>query len=76
MKRTTGDLLILGIGITVCTVVVLIVVFLGLSKLTHPEQDVSVAASLIFNLLNVLVGAVAGFLAGRTGCREREHQDE
>jgi len=72
VKRNTGDLLILGIGITVCSVIVLIVVFLGLSELTHPEVDTTVAASLIFNLLNVLVGAVAGFLAGRTGCRERD----
>lgn len=70
MKRTTGDLLILAIGGTVCAVIVVIVVFLGVSELTHPEVDTSVAASLIFNLLNVLVGAVAGFLAGRTGCRE------
>jgi hypothetical protein len=64
--RTTGDLLVLMIAGTVCVVVVGLATALIIVAFTRPEQDTAGAASAVGDVVNTLIGLLAGFLAGRT----------
>lgn len=65
-RRTTGDLLILIISMTVCGAVLLGTLVLGAIAIVQPGTDTSAGAATIAGVLNVLIGLLAGFLAGRT----------
>lgn len=65
-RRTTGDLLILIISLTVCGTVLLGMILIGAITLAQPGADVSAWAATIAGVINVLIGLLAGFLAGRT----------
>lgn len=73
-QRTTGELLILAIAGTVCISILLSVIGIGLIEIVHPESDTARAVALIANILNTLVGIVAGFLAGRTDVNVRRRE--
>lgn len=66
VDRTTGDLLILVIAGTVCFSVLASGVAVFVLLLLHPEEDVSAAFHAIGDVINTLIGLLAGFLAGRT----------
>lgn len=65
-SRTTGDLLILMIAGTVCFAVLATGALLGILALTQPERDTTPAVSVIADVINTLIGLLAGFMAGRT----------
>lgn len=64
--RSTGDLLVLMVAGTVCTVVLGSGAVLLVAKIVNPEIDVSDASRQIADVINTLIGLMAGFLAGRT----------
>ena len=64
--RPTGDLMVLLVAVTVCGSVVFGGVAVILVTLFQPDVDVTNAARNIADLLNTLIGLLAGFLAGRT----------
>jgi len=64
--RPTGDLMVLMVATTVCGSVVLGGAAVILVTLLRPDIDVTNAARNIADLLNTLIGLLAGFLAGRT----------
>jgi hypothetical protein len=64
--RPTGDLMVLLVAFTVCGSVVLGGAAVITVTLFRPDVDVSNAARNIADLLNTLIGLLAGFLAGRT----------
>jgi hypothetical protein len=65
-RRTTGDLLILIISLTVCGTVLLGMLVLGTIAVIQPGTDTTAGAAAIVGVINVLIGLLAGFLAGRT----------
>ncbi len=64
--RSTGDLLILIIAVTICFAVLASGAWLAVLALTQPERDVSAGFSAVADVVNTLIGLLAGFLAGRT----------
>lgn len=65
MRRSTADQIALLLTITVVVVVIgtaLVILFI---TLTRPAEDVSETADAIGRILAVLVGVVAGYIAGR-----------
>lgn len=64
--RSTGDLLVLMIAGTICVVVVTVTLSLIVQAWFQPDRDTSPAASAIGDVINTLIGLLAGFLAGRT----------
>lgn len=65
-ERPTGDLMVLMVALTVCGSVVFGGMAIIVVTLVRPDVDVSNAARNIADLLNTLIGLLAGFLAGRT----------
>jgi len=64
--RTTGDLLILVIASTVCFSVLASGMALFVVTLWVPERDTTAGFHAISDVVNTLIGLLAGFLAGRT----------
>ena len=64
--RPTGDLLVLMVAATICGGVVFSGISVLLIELFHPETDTTPIARQIADVVNTLIGLLAGFLAGRT----------
>lgn len=65
-NRSTGELLIIMIAGTVCLVVLASTVAVMIAEFVNPDQDTSGAASQVGDIINTLIGLLAGFLAART----------
>jgi hypothetical protein len=65
--RSTGDLLVLMIAGTVCAVILIATGAVIVQKVLRPDDmDAVKAAAQIGDVINTLIGLLAGFLAGRT----------
>jgi len=64
--KTTGELLVLIVGLTVCGYVIVSILLIIAVVFFVPERDVSDAVRNISDVINTLIGLLAGFLAGRT----------
>jgi cytochrome bd-type quinol oxidase subunit 2 len=74
--RPTGEILIILVGVTVCGYVVLQgIIILALAFFT--DRDLTEAARNIADIINTLIGLLAGYLAGRTDVlTKKEIQDQ
>jgi hypothetical protein len=70
--RSTGDLLILLLASLVVAVVLISTVGIVIIQIARPDQDTGTAGAVIANIVNTLVGLVAGYLAGKTDSRIRD----
>ena len=72
--RGTADVVIIILSLFVGGILLLALIVLFLTELTQPEVDTSQAVAVLGNVItgaiNVILGAVAGFIAGR-GSRRR-----
>jgi len=79
-ERSTTDLLILMIAGTICICVIGALAAIAASELIDPDTDTSGAANAVADVINTLIGLLAGFLAGRTELqkvrRERREEDK
>jgi hypothetical protein len=64
--RPTGDLMVLMVATTVCGSVIVGGAAIIVITLVKPSVDITNAARNVADLLNTLIGLLAGFLAGRT----------
>lgn len=64
-NRPTGDLLVLAIAGTVCTIALVAAVAIVAVELFHPEYDTDPVLAQLGDVVNTLIGLLAGFLAGR-----------
>ena len=74
--RPTGDLMVLMVATTVCSSVFVggaAIVFLAVLR---PDLDTANFARNIADLLNTLIGLLAGFLAGRTDANVTKMRQE
>ena len=65
-QRTTGELLVLIIALTVCGYVMVTGLVTIILVFVHPEIDLSKVAGQIADIINTLIGLMAGFLAGKS----------
>ena len=75
--RPTGDLLVLMIAGTVCFAVLATGAVIFLAEVFKPNVDTSAPARQVADVINTLIGLLAGFLAGRTDAvKARNELDE
>lgn len=65
--RSTADLLVLMIAGTICGGLIATGAVTAVFIFVNPTADVSGPARLIADVVNTLIGLLAGFMAGRTG---------
>lgn len=65
-SRSTTDLLILLIAGTVCFAILATGALIAATKLLHPSSDTSAAEAALTDVINTMIGLMAGFVAGRT----------
>lgn len=68
-ERSTADLVVLMVTGTMCVVLALAATAVLVVALASPETDVSGEVANLGHALAILVGAMAGYLAGRTRTR-------
>jgi hypothetical protein len=68
-NRSTGDALILMVAATVCLTVAGATAAVLVVEVQNPGADTGGVAGLLINVLSILLGMVAGYLAGRSGSR-------
>ena len=66
MDRPTTDLLVLMVAFTICSSVVVGGGWIIAVEVIHPENDTTRGLVLVSDIINTLIGLLAGFLAGRT----------
>lgn len=64
--RPTTDLLLLMIATTICLAVLIGLCSVVVIAVLNPDADTRAASSAIADVINTLIGLLAGFLAGRT----------
>ena len=64
--RSTTDLLILLIASTICFAVLATGATVAIVEIMNPETDTTAIVSSLSDVINTLIGLLAGFLAGRT----------
>jgi hypothetical protein len=64
--RATGEILVLMIAGTICSSVLLAGATAGIVKITNPNADITSGLNALTDVINTLIGLLAGFLAGRT----------
>lgn len=69
--RSTVDLLVLTLTVTVCSALLLIGAGILLVKVRDPAADVSAAAQALFGAVSLILGALLGMLPGRPARRRR-----
>lgn len=74
--RPTADLLILIIAGTICFSVLMYGLVVSILVFVQPEKDHSEAVTLLSNTFQMLIGLLAGFVAGRTEKARRGGKDE
>ena len=74
-NRTTSEQVILILTWTVAIVIILDVVFILFFVLVRPTIDLSTAARGIGDIINVLVGALVGYLAGTKSKGDTDSRD-
>jgi hypothetical protein len=74
--RSTGDVLVLMIASTICLGVAGTAAATIVFAFLNPGADVSAPARFIVDVVNTLIGLLAGFLAGRTETAMRKVRDQ
>lgn len=64
--RPVPEIVVVIVAATVGVLLVAAVVLVGVLEIQHPETDTESAITSITNTITLLVGAVVGFLAGRS----------
>jgi len=73
--RPTGEILVILVGVTVCGYVIaqgMIILLLAF----FTDRDVSEAARNVADIINTLIGLLAGYLAGRTDVHLRQEEKD
>lgn len=71
-ERSTTDLLILLIASTICFSVLAAGATIGIIEIRDPSVDTSGAQGTLGDIINTMIGLLAGFLAGRTEQKRTE----
>ncbi len=75
-ERSTGDVLVLIITLTICAGVASVGLSVIVLSFVYPDRDNAVAVRFVTSVVSTLIGLLAGFLAGRTDDAMRKVRDE
>jgi hypothetical protein len=76
-ERSTADTVVLWLAGTVCTVIILDVIMVFIIVIFKPDENIVGAARNITDIINVLIGALVGYLAGaKTTGKKSEEETE
>jgi len=64
--RSTAEILVLVIAATICGVVIATTITTFVFAFIHPGESIEGPSRLIADVMNTLIGLLAGFLAGTT----------
>lgn len=64
--RSSGELVVLLIGATVCGVLVFTALSVLVLELAKPDADTEQITATLGEVMATMIGVIAGFLAGRT----------
>jgi ABC-type proline/glycine betaine transport system permease subunit len=70
-KRPLMDIIILMVAATICSAILISLIAIAAIELINPDQDTTVATATMASFLNILMGLLAGFIAGRTERKQR-----
>ncbi len=73
--RSTMDLVLLMIVGTICALLLIATLAIGIAQAYKPELDLSAPTEAIGSMVNTIIGLLAGFLAGRTDANKRRRDD-
>ena len=84
MGRSTGDILVLLIAVTICFTVIAVGAAGTVFAFIHPTADIAGPSRLIADIINTMIGLLAGFLAGtanrlpkrQSGDQNEAHEQE
>lgn len=75
--RSTAELVVLALTLTVCIVILGFVAFILVLSVHRPSVELAEVARNISDVINVLIGALVGYLAGtRQSKKDRDDGDE
>lgn len=74
-RRSTTDLLLLTIAATICLAVLVALVGILVIEFHNPAENLSATLGNLNDVVNTLIGLLAGFLAGRTDSTTRRRRD-
>lgn len=75
LTRPTIEVVILILTVTVCLIMLSGFLYVGIVSVVRPEQDTFRVAEALIQLLDVIVGGLVGFVAGRS-MKRREDEDQ
>jgi hypothetical protein len=73
--RPTGELMVIMIAATICTYILVTMIVLFILAI-FTDRDLSGPARNIADIINTLIGLLAGFLAGKTDLALRKKEPE
>ena len=73
--RSTGDLLVLIVAATICGAILLGVIGVFVVSIARPKTDLTGLVGNLGDVINTMVGLMAGFLAGKTGSLRKRRED-
>ena len=77
--RSTADLMVLIIATTICVAILLALIGVFTLQLAEPKVDLTHLVGNLNDVINTMIGLMAGYLAGRTErsrLRNRDEDDE
>lgn len=74
--RSTADTLVLIIATTICAAILLAVIGVFTLQLAEPKVDLTHLVGNLNDVINTMIGLMAGYLAGRTEKTRLRRKDE
>lgn len=74
--RSTADTLILMIAGTICVAILIATIGVFVIRVYEPKVDLSGLVGNLNDVINTLIGIMAGFLAGKQSNRRKKDDDD
>lgn len=74
-NRSTSEIVVLLFTSLVCVVLTMLILGAIIAKLIHPEMDLSRLSEAVTQTLSTIVGALVGFISGRSFGRREAAQE-
>lgn len=76
IDKSTGDVLVILIAGTVCMMLLGGGLLIGVLLIAQPGREYTALIKTISDVVNTLIGLLAGFLAGRSDAMRKRHEGD